>query len=859
MLSLLAAGQYAPFGNNSLAAMDADIQYLDFFAYFKDVLSGKNNIAYTLGKTLGGTNIAVFSYYLSSPFSLLLVFFSKDRLETFFDFVVTLQLMTCALTFCNFTVHRFRKSISSLWKKTIVVVLSVSYALCQYCIAQSSNIMWLDGVYLLPLFLLQVYRVANGKKVGWKLAGIVGISIFFNWYTAGINCLFSIGWFWAEYALQCSDQDNNVQKRIIIKRFLYYVGYVLLGVMISAALFLPTIASLKTGSRSSLDWGLLENFGFNGTIPSVITKYVYGGQSDHDPSKVALFAGCIAAIGFVSTFITKKVTFREKIVLGIAAVIGLLMIYWNPLFVSFSLFKDAASYWFRYSYLNEFLLLFIASYYLIGSDEADYFIPVKSSIIFGTLLILVDYISGTNNWNKVYATAAVAMIEGWLLSVQFCQFDRNSRRKRLSITVVALIAVCMVDLLINTNMVMRLYHASDVRSNASYNAEEQKLVDTIKNSDPEPYRITQTMTRNQNAADGNLTANYNESLAFDYWSLSGYTSAPDDRQRNFPENLGYRENGYNFNITNTSILAADSLLGVKYVLSEYPIQGLIKRDDLGSANGKNVYENPYALPMTFRFNGSVDDAEFDRTNPFEYQNSVYSKLLNRNIQLYKPIPYDIVQQGDEITGESLKIEVYIPNGDYAIYGNIPWNSDINAQLNINNEIFTSYGKWLSPSVFYIPSTGSTASIELTSAQSYDIKYDEIQFYALDLNLLSEITTEFSSSVPENVQISNGKIIIDIDQAQAGDSLFLSIPFDRGWMITNNDSAITAGTLDKCLNVIKLNAGHNHIVMKYSVPGQKVGIVVTILGILFTAIFRLHETGKLNSFRERNEHINAGHD
>ena len=161
MLSLLAAGQYAPFGNNSLAAMDADIQYLDFFAYFKDVLSGKNNIAYTLGKTLGGTNIAVFSYYLSSPFSLLLVFFSKDRLETFFDFVVTLKLMTCALTFCNFTVHRFRKSISSLWKKTIVVVLSVSYALCQYCIAQSSNIMWLDGVYLLPLFLLQVYRVAK--------------------------------------------------------------------------------------------------------------------------------------------------------------------------------------------------------------------------------------------------------------------------------------------------------------------------------------------------------------------------------------------------------------------------------------------------------------------------------------------------------------------------------------------------------------------------------------------------------------------------------------------------------------------------------------------------------------------------
>ena len=28
---------YAPFGENSMAWCDADIQYLDFFAYFKDV------------------------------------------------------------------------------------------------------------------------------------------------------------------------------------------------------------------------------------------------------------------------------------------------------------------------------------------------------------------------------------------------------------------------------------------------------------------------------------------------------------------------------------------------------------------------------------------------------------------------------------------------------------------------------------------------------------------------------------------------------------------------------------------------------------------------------------------------------
>ena len=77
LLILFITCGYAPFGNKSLAVDDASIQYLDFYAYFKDVLAQKNSIFYTFGKTLGGTNIAVFSYYLSSPFMLLSVFFQK--------------------------------------------------------------------------------------------------------------------------------------------------------------------------------------------------------------------------------------------------------------------------------------------------------------------------------------------------------------------------------------------------------------------------------------------------------------------------------------------------------------------------------------------------------------------------------------------------------------------------------------------------------------------------------------------------------------------------------------------------------------------------------------------------------------
>lgn len=156
---------YAPFGKHSLASMDAHIQYLDFFAYLKDVLSGENSICYTFSKTLGGNNIGLFSYYLASPFNLIILFFDKSDLVSFFNLIVSLKLTLAAITCSVFLNLRFKDiKESTLEHSVFIAILAVSYALCQYSIAQSSNIMWLDGVYMLPLILLGVYNLVTGKS-----------------------------------------------------------------------------------------------------------------------------------------------------------------------------------------------------------------------------------------------------------------------------------------------------------------------------------------------------------------------------------------------------------------------------------------------------------------------------------------------------------------------------------------------------------------------------------------------------------------------------------------------------------------------------------------------------------------------
>lgn len=225
---------YAPFGGNSMASHDANVQYLDFYSYFKDVLSGKNNITYTFSKTLGGNNIGVFSYYLTSPFMLLCVFFKKTQLHAFFDVLVMLKLSTASFTFCWFLTGRFHKHFSAgntSIKNFSMVILSVSYGLCQYSIAQSCNLMWLDGVYMLPLILLGVYHMVC-EKTAWKLAVPVALSILFNWYTGGINCLFSGIWLFLELCLYATSLPFS--KKVLkscLKSILYYIFSMFSGVL----------------------------------------------------------------------------------------------------------------------------------------------------------------------------------------------------------------------------------------------------------------------------------------------------------------------------------------------------------------------------------------------------------------------------------------------------------------------------------------------------------------------------------------------------------------------------------------------------------------------------------------------------
>ena len=234
-----------PFGSKSNMLWDQDIQYVDYFAYYRNVLLGKADIGYSFTKSLGGSLVALFGYYLGCPLNLLVVFFKTEQLPLFLFILTAVKQGLAGVTAGIFFWKRFPAV--SLRMRTLI---SLSYALMQYNMLQSSNIMWLDGVILLPLLLLAVYRFVSGNRKRWLFLTVL-FSIAINWYTGYMTGLFAVCYFLYERILKIDKPDAKERKRFI-KDTILCGGIMLAGVLGSCFIFYPVVVGLQKGDRKSV-------------------------------------------------------------------------------------------------------------------------------------------------------------------------------------------------------------------------------------------------------------------------------------------------------------------------------------------------------------------------------------------------------------------------------------------------------------------------------------------------------------------------------------------------------------------------------------------------------------------------------
>ena len=94
-LLLLLSCHLSPLGDNTWIMYDLKRQYIDFYSYYKRVLSGEGSVLYSFETALGSGMIGFCIYYLSNPFFISFSFFDIADLPNAVTLVIGLYYGTC--------------------------------------------------------------------------------------------------------------------------------------------------------------------------------------------------------------------------------------------------------------------------------------------------------------------------------------------------------------------------------------------------------------------------------------------------------------------------------------------------------------------------------------------------------------------------------------------------------------------------------------------------------------------------------------------------------------------------------------------------------------------------------------------
>lgn len=789
-----------PFGTKSNMLWDQDIQYVDYFAFYQDVLLGKAHLGYSFSKSMGGSLMALFGYYLGCPLNLFVVFFPKALIPLFLFILNTVKLGLAGITMDFFLSRRF--PVLSL---RIRILLSVSYGLMQYVMIQSSNIMWLDGVILLPLLLWNVYRfVTDKKKTGLFITVLLSIAI--NWYTGYMTGIFAGCYFLYERILSMPESGEKGEWKKVIADTVRAGLVMLSGVLGSCFIFYPIVKGLQNGKEVFS----LSIFApaVNGSFLDIFRGFALGSVVP----TVSLYCG-LPTLGLVLYyFISGRIPGKEKLLSGIAVIFMLVSCWFIPLECVWSGFRYAGSYRYRFSFVAVFLLIYLAAR---GAAEfAEGQEMKKMSAIYGGLLLLFIGFYFYNVYGQGYLKVTFVFLAIYCLLFLLAAYQKWVRY--------LLPVVLAVEFVINGAITFQINYQWNPENEAyqDYVNQSEAQIRSVQESEDSVFYRMDTLQKRY-LEPNRCSAYLNEAMVYGYRGLNHYSSTYDSAVGDMLLDIGYSTER-DLSIVSESVLPADSLFGVKYLLSAENVAGYEKVSSIPDANQKAVYRNPYVLGAGMLAAGSVYD-KVESEDPFIYQNELFSNILGRKVDLYKKI-----EPETSLTDQSLNFHIPSAGTGDLLYGYIDTEMQ-DLALSIDGEYRCDYSTWLSYKIFNAGNGNEEHTITLDRYSGTEQDATSY-FYYLDQSLFEDVIRELKSKEMTTEIFDDGHVKGNYTADEAG-IMLLTIPYDDGWTARVNGEEVEIKQAANALMAVPVTEGANEIELKYHVPGVKTGILLTIAGVL----------------------------
>ena len=859
---------FYPFGAKSVLMADMRYQFVDYYAAYRRILFGNDDIFYSLQKTAGGDMAGLLAYYSNTPILFLLAFVPERALPGGILILMTFMLGLCGLNFNIFLNRVFGFRRASL-------IFSTAYAFNGFLMGYFNCTQYFFNIALLPLVMLGLIGIIKKERISFLYIISLSLSIFSSYYIGYMVCLFSILFFIYVFCvhhfsalsvsgLRLSERMGLYLKEIgkHIKGPVIYVLTSALSVGMSAVSLLCAVFSLRGQKKSGLNISARMLFDPLDLFSGLYTNAFHGNVSDGLPLIYCTVTGATLLFLF---YLSRRITVREKLLSGLIFFVLIISFIFDLPNTVWHGFAHPIGFPHRFSFLFCFFALYLA--YTCFIHIKDALRPRDYITVLGVFMLYSAYLILSRN---EYAGVRQVILTFFCMSAVMAAFRPGSTGKEGGqvMTVVILAIVTCLDSGYNANASIAAYFNPDdpgsedeeedpygIKEYQAFIDETKAVLSQIERDDEGLYRTEKHYRRS-----------LNDAMMFGYNGLSHFSSCESDNIKRFMGYMGFRDNGnWAYYGEEGSTTFADCFMGVKYIISQYdeiprPFTRVFEYND------KYVFKNPFALPLAFSmtkeaeslsFAGEKETKEELNTAAYEggydhftWQNAIASAFDGKEHQIYRRVEgvsittENLKKEGNKYVTQDPEKEAYIEYSFTAdsddtvfMYFDAPEVQD--TQIIVNGlekqPYFTQYGWNIRGMGIF--GKGEKVSLKLYAMQD-EIEIDGYEFYYEDEDALEKWYDGLGTGSVQKLASSRLKGSVSLSPSQ--ELLVFSIPYDEGWSIwVDGEKRAASQAVNGLLAVSGIGPGEHGFELKYVPTGFRLGMPVSIVCMIIFGVLAVY--------------------
>ena len=784
-----------PFGEESALVVDGVHQYT---AFYKELSS-------QLGKGLGWTYSAhamgynfygLFCYYLSSPFSILVLLLMKFMyVNEAVTAVILVKVGLCSVSMAWYSGKKYPG------RSGMAVSLGCMYGLSNFMLGYYSNVMWFDCIMMLPVLAYLIEQLVHTGK--WKKYCLVlGYCILTSYYMGFMLCVFAALYYLANLIIMLSAEPAYRGKKILYS-MLKFAGSSVAAAGLAGITLIPGITAVtRTAAATEAGSGLSGVYGSIwkqlGALMEDSLSFVKSG----DQGDVNLYCGCAVILFAGLYFFNKEIRTVEKIALGALAVLYFAGFHITVLNLFFHGMHKPVGIPNRFAFILVFLLLRMAGDAWGKTIQNGKWL--LASLAAAEIFCAAVGIKNGKSW-EIVLTGGILALMFFPLWTEHCICGKSPAGS-FGCVEIRKVCSCVLMLLILTETGIHGIVSITDNGTASrdiYAESEQEVSELMDNANADQvnYRtaIVNPLVRN-------------EELLYQLNGISMYSSTNTEEMWNFMKNMGFENLENRFQYAGATEVM-DMLLGIRYLVCRNTRTLNTSYKKTGVNQSFTLYENPRALKAGYMVSDSAMDYAMEGTNPLEVQNRLLSGIAGKRLYSMKKVSSETTLTGMAAFNICLKKGEH---GYLYIPGTEPDTVTINGHEHKSdywNNNFLDLGTYDTDMIVHVTADSGIDEAVLGTYQETE---------------LDEIYTKLSS---QQMDLAGGKGSITV---QRDGMLMLSSFYDPDMSIYVDGKKAETQSLQG-LTGVKLSAGTHDILMKYRTPGLRMGAVLSILMIFVLGV------------------------